>query len=67
MKIILPSVFLLAATFSMGQSADKFAMFNDQKKSIVLGTGIVMKYIDAGQPDGISVILMHGVTDIRTS
>lgn len=37
------------------------------KKSISLSTGITMKYVEAGNPNGNQVILLHGYTDTSRS
>ncbi|HYG18545.1 MAG TPA: alpha/beta hydrolase [Ohtaekwangia sp.] len=37
------------------------------KKSVILNTGIVMKYVDTGNADGIPVLLLHGYTDTSRS
>jgi len=41
--------------------------FASQKKSIQLSTGIEMKYIEEGNPDGDVLILLHGYTDTSRS
>jgi pimeloyl-ACP methyl ester carboxylesterase len=38
-----------------------------EKRSVDLSTGISMKYVDAGNPDGEAVILLHGITDSSRS
>lgn len=58
---LLPALFLQLFAFS--QPADKYATFSAQKQTIALRTGIVMKYIQVGNPSGIPVILLHGYTD----
>ena len=45
------------------QPIDPFATFSTQKKSVTLRTGITMKYVEAGNPLGTPVILLHGYTD----
>ena len=32
-------------------------------KTIVLPTGVTLPYVEQGDPDGVPVILLHGVTD----
>ncbi len=60
-------VALCIVTRAFGQTADRFTAFRAQKKSIVLATGITMKYIDTGNPTGTPVILLHGSTDTGRS
>ena len=38
-----------------------------EKRSVELSTGISMKYVDAGNPVGEPVILLHGITDTSRS
>jgi pimeloyl-ACP methyl ester carboxylesterase len=38
-----------------------------EKKSVELSTGISMKYVEAGNPAGEAVILLHGITDSSRS
>ena len=55
------------STLTFGQPADKYADFSAQKKSIVLSTGITMKYIETGNAEGAPLILLHGLTDTGRS
>ena len=32
-------------------------------KAIALSTGVTLPYVEQGDPDGVPVILLHGVTD----
>jgi pimeloyl-ACP methyl ester carboxylesterase len=41
--------------------------FEKQKKSITLSSGITMYYIDKGNPAGVPLILLHGLTDTSRS
>ena len=41
--------------------------FERQKKSITLSSGINMYYIDTGNPAGVPLIFLHGVTDTSRS
>ena len=52
---------------TFGQSDDKYAEFSAQKQSIVLRTGITMKYIETGNIEGTPLILLHGLTDTGRS
>ncbi|MCC6413965.1 MAG: alpha/beta hydrolase [Saprospiraceae bacterium] len=63
MKTILLSLALALPLFALGQQTDPFAAFSAQKKSVQLHTGITMKYVEAGNPLGTPVILLHGYTD----
>ncbi len=67
MKNYLFLLLLAVATPGLGQTADTHDAFNRQKQSVVLRTGITMKYIDAGNPKGTPVILLHGATDTGRS
>lgn len=64
---VLIIITLHLAMLCYAQEADKFAMFSLQKKEIKLSTGITMRYIEKGKPDGIPVILLHGFTDTGRS
>jgi pimeloyl-ACP methyl ester carboxylesterase len=63
MKTILSSLALALPFFASGQQTDPFAAFSAQKKTVQLHTGIAMKYVEAGNPLGTPVILLHGYTD----
>ena len=63
MKTILLTLALAIPTLVWSQPTDKYAAFSAQKKSIALRTGIAMKYVEAGNPQGTPVILLHGYTD----
>lgn len=67
MKNILYLLLLGVPALSFAQPADKYATFSAQKQSIVLRTGITMKYVDTGNPEGTPVILLHGATDTGRS
>jgi pimeloyl-ACP methyl ester carboxylesterase len=38
-----------------------------EKRTVELSTGISMRYVEAGNPDGQAVILLHGITDTSRS
>ncbi len=38
-----------------------------EKRSVELSTGISMRYVEAGNPEGEAVILLHGITDTSRS
>lgn len=64
MKTYLLALALVVPALLCGQSAhDPYAAFSAEKKSILLRTGIAMKYTEAGNPLGVPVILLHGYTD----
>ncbi|MDQ3291280.1 MAG: alpha/beta hydrolase [Bacteroidota bacterium] len=63
MKKLLFFLIVLLSVRAFAQPTHKYAAFNAQKKSIVLSTGIIMKYIDTGKADGTPVIFLHGITD----
>lgn len=63
MKTILVILAISMPLLAWSQPTDPFAAFSAQKKSIVLRTGITMKYAEAGNPLGTPVILLHGYTD----
>ncbi len=67
MKTYLLLLLLAVATPAPGQSVSSSDAFTRQKKSVVLRTGITMKYIDAGHAQGTPVILLHGATDTGRS
>ncbi len=66
MKCIIHLALMLSVMFNT-MAQDKYADFNGQKKSLTLNTGIRMKYIDTGNPDGEAVVLLHGYTDASRS
>lgn len=63
MKTKLAVLMLLLSNLAFGQNAESHDDFISRKNSVALSTGITMKYIDAGAPKGIPVILLHGYTD----
>lgn len=63
MKTKLAVLILLLSNLAFGQNAEPHDDFSSRKNSVALSTGITMKYIDAGPPKGIPVILLHGYTD----
>src|SRR5690606_7469297 len=64
---LLPS---LAAPLLMTVMADADAAGEDpyaMKKAVSLPTGIEMQYVEAGNPEGEAVVLLHGYTDSSRS
>lgn len=58
---------ILMSNIIFGIEDPKTDFFASQKKSIQLSTGIEMKYIEEGNPDGDVLILLHGYTDTSRS
>jgi len=54
--------FVLLGLVSLSSGSPQF-----DKRSVELPTGITMKYVDAGNPAGEAVILLHGITDSSRS
>ncbi len=67
MKKTIIILMVAIATQTLGQTADPYAEFKAQKKSIALSTGITMKYIETGRAEGTPLILLHGFTDTGRS
>lgn len=67
MKKIILVLAMCISTLAFSQSANKYAAFSTQKKSIALTTGIKMKYIENGKAGGTPVILLHGSSDTGRS
>src|SRR5688572_33355692 len=65
MKTIVTLVAFIFSSLAFGQNT--FADFNRQKRVIELNTGICMKYIDTGNPNGTPLVLLHGYTDTSRS
>jgi len=65
MKTLVTLAALIFSSLAFGQTT--FADFNTQKRTIELTTGICMKYIDAGNPYGTPIVLLHGYTDTSRS
>jgi pimeloyl-ACP methyl ester carboxylesterase len=65
MKTLIVAVLILLNSAAFAQVIpDAFAK---EKKSVVLSTGITLKYIEAGDPSGIPILLLHGFTDTSRS
>lgn len=66
MKNLVALIIVLSTTgLTAGQNKlDDFAL---RKKSIELNTGICMSYVDAGNPKGDAVLLLHGYSDTSRS
>ncbi len=58
---------VIISNIIFGFEGPKTDFFASQKKSIQLSTGIEMKYIEEGNPDGNVLILLHGYTDTARS
>ncbi len=67
MKKIICLLAVWASTYALGQPAYQSQGFSALKKSVILNTGIRMKYIDTGNAAGTPVILLHGSTDTGRS
>jgi pimeloyl-ACP methyl ester carboxylesterase len=67
MKMIICLLALWASTHAWGQPAHQSPAFSALKKTVILPTGIRMKYIDTGNAAGMPVILLHGSTDTGRS
>ncbi|MDQ4140602.1 MAG: alpha/beta hydrolase [Bacteroidota bacterium] len=67
MKTLLLLLAILVSIKALAQPTDQYAAFSAQKKSILLSTGITMKYIDTGKANGTPVIFLHGITDTGRS
>jgi pimeloyl-ACP methyl ester carboxylesterase len=65
MKIYSFVILFLSSLSAIGQPVASPS--DTQKKSAVLKTGIVMKYVDTGHAAGIPVLLLHGYTDTSRS
>ncbi|AEE49638.1 alpha/beta fold hydrolase [Haliscomenobacter hydrossis] len=67
MKISLLTLVLALPLLLCGQKSLRPDAFNKQKKSVLLRTGITMKYVEKGNPKGAPIIFLHGYTDSSRS
>lgn len=66
MKTLVVLIIAVSIT-SLASGQNKFDDFKLKKKSIELNTGICMSYVDAGNPKGDAVLLLHGYSDTSRS
>lgn len=67
MKISLLTLVLALPLLLSGQKSLHPDAFSKQKKSVLLRTGITMKYVEKGNPKGAAIIFLHGYTDSSRS